>query len=355
VNFVVPATPNAATGVEGTVTHDGIPSPGAPVVALDPSEGLVLAYGTADATGHFVLRGLTAGDVRLLAVDPATNRPGITTATVSESSLTTADIAAIPAAAMGTIQGTVSNDSGMPIMGIRVTAASNDFAPLWTAEATTDLAGGYSLLAPPGTVHIRARDYPSSENQGILDSGGILVLDLTVPVAGPPTGVEGTVTRDGLPSPDATVVALDPVEGFELAYATTDASGYFVLLDLPVGDVRIVAIDPSTNRPGATTTTVTLGSVARADVAVIPAADMGTIQGTVTNDAGAPVADAYVTASSDVFSSLWFAEAIAGPSGEYSLAAPPGTVRVYAFGDPSTENSGSLDPGGNHDLHLRVP
>jgi hypothetical protein len=355
VNCVVPATPNPATGVEGTVTHDGVPSPGAPVAALDPVSGLVRAYGVANATGQFALRGLSAGDVRLLAVDPATNRPGTTTATVSEGSSTTVAIAAIPAAAMGTIQGTVSNDSAMPIWGIRVTATSDDFAPLWQADATTDVAGRYSLQAPQGSVHVRARDYPSSENLGILDSGGTLVLDLTVPVVDPPTGVAGTVTADGVPSPDATVVALDPVEGFELAYATTNASGYFVLLDLPVGDVRIVTVDPSTNRPGATTSTVTLGSVATADVAVIPATDMGTIQGTVTNDAGEPVEYVYVAALSDVFPSLWIGQAISGPSGEYSLAAPPGTIRVHAYGDSSLENSGPLDPGGTLVLNLRVP
>jgi len=181
VNFVVPATANQATGVEGTVTRDGLPSANAPVVALDPAEGRVLAYGSTDASGHFVLRGLPAGDVGLVAVDPVTNRPGRTSATVADGMLTTADLAAIPAAEMGTIQGLVSNSLEDPVAGARVTASSSAFAPLWRAEATTGPLGEYSLAAPPGSVHLRVNDDPSTDNWAALDPGGTVVIDLWVP------------------------------------------------------------------------------------------------------------------------------------------------------------------------------
>jgi Carboxypeptidase regulatory-like domain len=181
VNFTVPATPNPATGVEGTLTRDGLPSVSAPVAAFDPADGRVLAYGVTDASGRFVLRGLPAGDVRLVAVDPATNRPGSNTATVADGLLTTADIAAIPAAEMGTIQGAVSNFSAEPVAGAHVNATSDDFAPLWKAAATTGPAGEYAMAAPPGTIHVTANDDPSTEAISTLDPGATVVIDLTVP------------------------------------------------------------------------------------------------------------------------------------------------------------------------------
>jgi hypothetical protein len=180
VNFTVPPTANPPTGVEGTVTREGVPSVGARVVAIDDVHGLVLAYGSTDASGHFVLRGLPAGDVRLVAVDLSTNRPGTTTATVTEG-LTTADIAVLPATQMGTIQGTVSNYAAEALVGVRVTATNDAFAPLWKTEVATGPSGEYTLAAPPGMVHLRANDDPSTENVGTLDPGGTLVLDLTVP------------------------------------------------------------------------------------------------------------------------------------------------------------------------------
>jgi hypothetical protein len=180
-NFTIPLTPIPPTGVEGTVTLDGVPSAGAAVVAIDDVQSLVLAYGSTNASGHFVLRGLPAGDVRLVAVDRSTNRPGTTTATVADGLLTTADIACLPATQMGTIQGTVSNYSAEPVVGARVTATSDAFAPLWKAEGRTGPAGDYALAAPPGAVHVRVNDDPSTENLGTLDPGGTLVLGLTVP------------------------------------------------------------------------------------------------------------------------------------------------------------------------------
>ena len=181
VNFTVPATSNTPTGIEGTVTRDGALSPSAPVAALDPTDGTVLAYGLSDASGHFVLRGLTAGEVRLLAVDPLTNRPGSAPATVIQGSLTTADIAAIPASDMGTVQGTVYNGSGEAVAGVPLTARVDTFAPLWKGEATSGPAGEYTLAAPPGTIGVRANDDPSTESLVTLDPGGTVVLDLTVP------------------------------------------------------------------------------------------------------------------------------------------------------------------------------
>ena len=181
VNFTVPLTPNPPTGVEGTVTRDGAAAAGAGVVAIDDVHGLVLAYGSTDASGHFVLRGLPTGDVRLVALDPTTNRPGTTTAIVTDGLVTTADVAILPAAQMGTVQGTVSNYSAEPVAGVRVTATNDAYAPLWKAEGTTGPVGEYTLAAPPGLIHLRPTDDPSTENNGSLDPGGTLVLDLTVP------------------------------------------------------------------------------------------------------------------------------------------------------------------------------
>ena len=48
-------------------------------------------------------------------------------------------------------------------------------------KTATGPAGEYALAAPPGTVHVRANDDPSTENIGALDPGGTVVLDLTVP------------------------------------------------------------------------------------------------------------------------------------------------------------------------------
>ena len=163
------------------MTRDDVPSVGARVVAIDSIQGTVLAYTSVGASGHFILRGLPIGDMRLLTVDPVTNRPGSATATIVLSQLTPAAIVVTPAAEMGTIQGSVFNSLGEPAPGVRVRATSYAFAPLWRAEATTGPAGEYSLVAPPGTVQLRANDDPSTENGVTLDPGGTAFLDLTVP------------------------------------------------------------------------------------------------------------------------------------------------------------------------------
>jgi hypothetical protein len=181
VNFTVPAVANAATGVEGTVSRDGFASRGATVAAIDPRDGTVVAYGSTDASGHFTLRGLLAGDVRLVAVDPASHRPGTADAIVAEGSLTTADVATIAAADMGTVVGSVLNGAAATVAGAHVTVRSDAFAPLWNSETISGPAGEYTLAAPPGGLRLRVNDDPSTETGLNLDPGGTITLDLTVP------------------------------------------------------------------------------------------------------------------------------------------------------------------------------
>jgi hypothetical protein len=180
VNFAVPPIAEPATGVSGTVTRGGSPVPGALVAAVDPG-GAIVALGLADANGQYALRGLAAGDVRVVALDPSDNRPGAASATLEAGAVTPADVALVPDGDMGTVHGIVSFvwEEAAENFPVEVTNAA--YSPLWEAETTSAAAGAYSVSAPPGDISARVDMSNAFAESGALVPGGDLILNPYVP------------------------------------------------------------------------------------------------------------------------------------------------------------------------------
>ncbi len=149
--------------------------------ASTTSNGLVLAYGSTDASGHFVLRGLPAGDVRLVARrsrhEPARDHDRHRHRWAADDG----GHRDPPRARDGHGPG-----HGLELLGRTGRGRSGDGDERRLRAALEGRRhdrprGRIRLTAPPGTVHVRANDDPSIENIGALDPGGTLVLDLTVP------------------------------------------------------------------------------------------------------------------------------------------------------------------------------
>lgn len=104
----------------------------------------------------------------------------------------------------------------------------------------TDSNGRFvaTRLAPGGIAYgVRARGHGSSSGTLVLDAGEAARLDLTLPQS---SQVVGTVVDpDGRPAA-ATVVA-GPPDAFTAVRTATDASGAFLLTDLPCGTVPLLA------------------------------------------------------------------------------------------------------------------
>ncbi len=161
----------------------------------------------------------------------------------------TAAAAVEPAAAAGSISGTVvRDDDGTPVVGVTVSADG----PTW-ASVTTDSAGAYTLpnlaagsyivsFFPEGTDLKReywrdASDYSQAAPVVVGDGEAVSAIDASLVQGG---AIQGIVTRedDGTAIAGADVQALDGNN--EIVAATTaGASGEYTLGGLPTGSYRV--------------------------------------------------------------------------------------------------------------------
>lgn len=262
------------------------------------------------------------------------------------------------AAVAGTVRDAVS---GAPVPGARVAVLrTGDFGVVAGGKAGPDgafslgglPAGSYFLylLDPAGTHRTGFHGAPATVT--VTAGATTTVTPTMAPVRG---GLTGTVTEDGTgaPVPDAWALVLSAATGRLVAGASTGADGGFALPELPVGDHRLVVVDPTAaHRPeffddvpgptGAATITTTAGATSAAAVGMAPttpparpAALTGTVRETGT---GATLAGAWVLAL-DAATFALAGGAVAGPDGGFELPVAPGRYVV-----------GVLDPTGHHPM-----
>ncbi len=248
--FRIPLDPGNYTLV---IEAWGYESQTIPVVVLPPGNGTVVGHVydattlepivgasvfvqelnvtvTTDATGYYEIS-LPEGTYHLIVTAPGYHED-TATVEVTSNETTVQDFYLMPML-NGTIMGFVYDlTTEEPIEGATVVAL-----PL-NATATTDLTGYYELTVPPGTYTLVA--YASGYQPGIANvtvgEGEVVEQDFGLVPAGNGSIYGYVYNESGYPIPGAVVTVV------ELGVSNvTDASGYYMVKDIPAGIYTVEA------------------------------------------------------------------------------------------------------------------
>jgi len=197
------------------------------------------------------------------------------------------------------IAGHVASRTGAPIAGAAVNLMSKNGVSFATATSGKDGAFLAEGLAPGATeVFAYAAGYPRSTPASVIAAlGATATIDLVLATGGSITGE--VVDEAGTPAAAVVVEASGPDSGSE----RTDARGQFTIDALAAGSyevtVRSAWGEPShrPGQPGAHPASATVTGDHSTHVHLVAESTPGTITGTVTDAAQAPISDAYVTAA----------------------------------------------------------
>ncbi|MDF9745116.1 carboxypeptidase regulatory-like domain-containing protein [Natrinema salsiterrestre] len=257
--------------LEGTVTDtDGEPIAGATVTVGDQQT-------TTDDNGTYSLE-LEAGEYTL-AVSAEGYEDASEDVTVEVESTTTADVTLEERT--GSVEGTVTDADDEPIADATVTAGDE--------TVTTDENGTYTLELEPGeyTLDVSADGYETVSEDVTVDADATTTADVTLEAVD--GTLEGTVTdTDGDAIADATVTVGDQE-------TTTDENGSYSL-DLEPGEYTL-AVSAEGYEDASRTVSVEADATRTADVTLEPVPTDGTLEGTVSDTEGEPIADATVAVS----------------------------------------------------------
>ncbi len=253
-----------------------------------------------------------------------------------------------------TLIGTVTTSGGAPVAGAQVTVDDGWGIPHMTTHTAND--GSFSVVLPPGNDTLNI----TTGSQNLLLQQGNITLDsihLTVPNAvglspdAPPlvetfhldpATVQGYVYWNSNNStaydpatdvlaPGAQVV-LWGQNGTSRLTATTDASGSFLLSNVPPGTYNYSIVYGGNNFTQSTLF-VKPGQTVNATAALTP----GYLTGTVTDSSGSIVAGATVTLSN---ASGTVAQTYSNATGGYRIASVgPGNYTITAYGATLGERS----------------
>lgn len=346
VNFTLPVL----VSVSGRVELAASPVAAARVGALDASGALVVET-TADGDGRFTVAGLWAGDYTVVAVEPGTERPGRRSVTVANTPLEMGALDLLLDFQLATVTLQVAGPGSYA--GTAVEFLADGWSPVWRPLGTLDASHQFTQARVPATQIIASTSFGAAT--GEATPGGTLTLTLTV--GSGPTQVFGYVREeDGRAVLGARVFAMDDTQtpAVIVAETATNASGRFVFAGLALGDYRLLAVDPLTNRPAVTWVS---GGVLDAGVITLPAA-YGTvrIQGLVEGS-NAPAEGAAVSLLTAEWAlPVWPGPVVLDANGQAEIrgavagyvAAESGVPPEYGWED------GTLDAGATLQLVMRI-
>lgn len=137
------------------------------------------------------------------------------------------------------------------------------------------------------------------------------------------SAVSGRVTDGGQPVPGAHVAAVTTA-GILVAEEDADGAGEFSL-DIPDGSYSLVALEPVTGRPGRVTLQVAGTPVTGAEVALLPATQLGTVVVSVSGGVAYDQRSVNLTVAG--YSGAWTDSAVFGAVPEVTFTGvPPGVV-----------------------------
>jgi protocatechuate 3,4-dioxygenase beta subunit len=329
----------AAGTIEGTVTRDGRPVPGATVTLMGAGEPAVVEAGPAGGFAADVEPGLHRAFARHGA---ETGSAGRVIPVAAGAIVRGVEIALGPAASISGVVGTAKG----PVRGAAITAllqgdAANPVRTTSQADGSYELKGllpGLHAVSVSATGHGTAQVPPVN-----LRSGDRFRLDVTLV---PPSVLEGTVTdTEGRPVSGALVAADGPWArgagawgaggaggaGPAAAVAVrTDSSGRFRIEGVTPGQLRVSGRRDLGSPAAVKVVAVEEGETATVDLVL---SEGGVVSGAVLDPAGNPVAGAMVwtTAGSGPPRPGEARQVTADAGGAYLLALPPGSYEVHAI------------------------
>ena len=256
------ALPATAATITGTILQSGTntPLPGMMVQAYDTS-GALKSNATTDAAGRYSLT-VPTGMYRVLAFDPAgafaTNfysdaesfDTSAQLAVAGAQTLSSINFTLVPG---GFVAGSVTSTAGVPLTSITVAAYNLDGTR--RGFTTTDAAGHYQLVLPPGIYKLAAYDdgqdyltsfYSGQTSFAAASSVGVVATQTTDAnfSLARASVISGTITdaSTGFPIVGATISIYS--DAAIAASANSDASGRYRVL-VPAGAYRVVLFDPT--------------------------------------------------------------------------------------------------------------
>jgi protocatechuate 3,4-dioxygenase beta subunit len=247
------------------------------------------------------------------------------------------------------IHGKLRTRAGEPVEGAQLWAQRTDRAARDGGGAVSDtsqLDGSYELAGlAAGTFQIMVlseRGLPPRDGYPVeVAAGADLERDLALDDGGSVTG--SVVDATGKPVADIRVMAR-PLAGpvmFGDNRATTGPDGSFAIEALPPGDYRIVAMrgDDTLRKPGTGDDPqqgerATVRAAETATVRIVVDAAAGEITGSVIDDAGQPVPDAFIASSRELdgaggrASNISFMRLVVSGESPPQLTAPDGSFRI---------------------------
>ena len=242
-NFTLPLS-----SISGTVyLNDGVtPAPYAYLTASDtPNGGSAMNFSAqTDANGNYQIVGPAAGSVTLTAYD-SNGVSGAATVTLTSNTQVVSGVN-ISLSAVGTVMGTVSDETFNPVPYADVEISSSGNNGGFTTYVTADQNGNYSIGdIPVGNIvaSVTLPDGTFASNTGVLNNNGqAITININPPQA--PTGsVFGTVyDSTETPNPGATVTVTCSDPAATVITATTDQNGLYTATGVPLGTVSVSAL-----------------------------------------------------------------------------------------------------------------
>ncbi len=289
--------------IRGHVTRAGTPVAGADVWYMAPPQASNFGpdpKAKTDATGSFVLEGLSAGSGRIVAWDnPSKTFSDWRPVEVSAAQDMTIDI---ELACSGAVKGTVVNQTGRPVPGVYVRMDHTEVGDM--CESMTDAAGQFDCtMLIGGTYRPTVAPSPGAR-QGFAPADHFDAIQ--VPKDGAVTGIRlaivdervalrGTVIDDaGAPVADVHVEAIGRgPSSMDFPSTMSDASGNFEIGDLAPGTYAVHAHAADGSE------TEVAGVVAGGDATRIRLVRAGAIEGTLAGFSRTPMV-AIISIGSDL-------------------------------------------------------
>lgn len=236
----------------------------------------------------------------------------------------------------GSISGTITNQSHVPVDNVKVSACEEEIAKCYTAE--TDAAGHYSLPEVAEGFYVLTATPPTqagyaetATSEEFLVTQGPVTQDLKLLEAG---SVTGTVSDESSAPLGGIEVSVCNEETGDCHTAETEAGGQYTVADLPDGKYLVTAT-AATHSGYASASDEEIevtGKAATTDNFTLPEA--GSIVGTVTGMESNPIDGARISVC-DLAGKCYSART--GPSGSYTVSDVADGKYVATVSPPTTE------------------
>ncbi|MGA4719889.1 carboxypeptidase regulatory-like domain-containing protein [Fictibacillus nanhaiensis] len=240
LNILLTNSPGAVTGIVTDEDSGDVLSN--VLIRLFTNTGVLISSVLTDPTGSYFINGFSAGQYRLVAVDPRYQREEIT---FTAGPGITASVNITLNRILGTIAGKITDaQTNGPLVGsVVLVFRTSDTDPI--ARAITDSLGNYVVTSlPPDTYNVVA----TAVNYARNSTGATVLAEQTtitnIALIPNPATIRGTVrSTSGDPIIDATIKIVN-LNGVVAGTATSSADGTYEISNLAEGTYTLVVTAP---------------------------------------------------------------------------------------------------------------